>query len=160
MSEHKRCTSSKRFAMRQPAFILTIFLAGVFGSAAAQTNAPPPVRPENLQWFSPPGNPLLQGAWVLGAEQKPGPYILRVKLAAGGRIAAHTHPDERNSTVLAGTLYVGFGETFDESRLIALPAGGVYVAPANLSHFVWAKDGDVVYQAAGVGTTATVPVSR
>ena len=73
---------------------------------------------------------------------------------------AEAHPDERNSTVLAGTLYVGFGETFDASKVVAVPTGGVYVAQANVAHYVWAKDGAVVYQEAGVGPTRTVPVKR
>ncbi len=85
-------------------------------------------------------------------------YILRVKLAAGARMPPHIHPDERNSTVLSGTLYVGFGNTFDELKMIAIPTGGVYVAPATVAHYVWAKDGDVVYQEAGLGPTATTVV--
>ena len=146
--------------MKQFAFATALVLAGLCGTAASQVDVPALIRPEDILWFSPPNNPALQGAWVLGAEQKPGPYILRVKLAAGGRIPPHTHPDERNSTVLSGTLYVGFGETFDESKILAIPAGGVYVAPANVAHYIWARDGEVVYQEAGVAPTATVPVKR
>lgn len=137
-----------------------MMIAGVDMSAAFAAEAPLTVRPENLQWFRPPGNPALEGAWIIGGDQKSGAYILRVRLAAGGRIPPHTHPDERNSSVLSGTLYVGFGTTFDEAKMIAIPAGGVYVAPANVPHYVWAKDGDAVYQEAGVGPTATVSVER
>src|SRR5687768_3749282 len=79
---------------------------------AAEAAAANAVLPKDLVWFTPPGIPGLQGAWVLGAEQKPGAYLLRVKLAPGARIPPHTHPDERNTTVLSGTLHVGFGETF------------------------------------------------
>ena len=127
---------------------------------AALIAAPKAILPNSLTWFSPPNNASLHAAWVLGAEAQPGPYILRVRLAAGGRVPPHTHPDERNSTVLAGTLYVGFGETFDASNVVAVPTGGVYVAQANVAHYVWAKDGAVVYQEAGVGPTRTVPVKR
>ena len=70
------------------------------------------------------------------------------------------HPDERSSTVLSGTIYVGFGEIFDEARLVAIPAGAVYVAPANVPHYVWAKDGEAVYQEAGVGPTATTIITQ
>ena len=76
------------------------------------------------------------------------------------RIAPHTHPDERNSTVLSGTLYVGFGAVFDASKVVAVPAGAVYAAPANVAHYVWAKDGDVTYQEVGIGPTATTPFTR
>ena len=83
-------------------------------------------------------------------------YCVRVKLAAGGRIPPHTHPDGRNSTVLQGVLYVGFGRTFDESKVVAIPTGAICVIPADVPHHVWAKDGDVVYQEAGVGITRTI----
>jgi len=126
----------------------------------ATAQAPAPVLPEALRWISPPNAPGLSFAWVLGEERRPGAYILRVRLAAGARIPPHTHPDERVSTVLSGTIYVGFGETFDETRATAIPAGAVYVAPANVAHYVWAKDGEAVYQEAGVGPTGTVFVNR
>jgi quercetin dioxygenase-like cupin family protein len=101
----------------------------------------------------------VQGAWVIGGEQTPGPYLLRVKVAAGGRMPPHSHPDVRNTTVLSGVLYVGFGATFEAAALVAVPTGAVYVAPANVPHFLWARDGDAVYQEAGVGPTTTSPVS-
>ncbi len=130
------------------------------GSVAAQSTSPAPIYPDDFQWFSPPGISTLQGAWVIGADKTPGPYVLRVKLKAGGRIPPHTHPDERISTVLSGTIHVGFGEIFDESKIVAVPAGAVYVAPANVAHYVWAKDGDAEYQENGVGPTATTFISQ
>ena len=145
---------------RQLYLTIALVLGATCINSIAQVETPTPVMPASLLWFSPPNNPSLQGAWVLGAEQNTGPYILRVKLAARARILPHTHPDERNSTVLSGTLYVGFGETFEESKLVAIPAGGLYVAPANIPHYIWAKDGEVMYQEAGVGPTATVPAKR
>ena len=42
--------------------------------------------------------------------------------------------------------------------MVAIPEGAVYVAPANVSHYLWAKDGDVVFQEGGVGPTATTMV--
>jgi quercetin dioxygenase-like cupin family protein len=149
----------KRFV--SPACTATLLvIAGLSTTAAPAADAPLTVRPENLKWFSPPGNPALQGAWVIGGEEKPGAYILRVRLAAGGRIPPHVHPDERSSTVLSGTIYVGFGSAFDEATMTAVPTGGVYVAPANVPHFVWAKDGGAVYQEAGFGPTGTKAVER
>lgn len=141
--------------MRKAAVLAVLASCTLSVLAAEQAAVPQVVLPTVLTWTSPPNNPALQAAWVLGAEQKPGPYILRVKLAAGGKIAPHTHPDERNSTVLSGTLYVGFGKTFDAAKLVAIPPGAVYAVPANVPHFVWAKDGEVVYQEAGVAPTAT-----
>lgn len=126
-------------------------------ATAAQPAGPEPILPETLKWAGPPNNPQLLGAWVVGAESAPGPYALRVKLAAGGRIPPHTHPDTRYSTILSGTLYVGFGLVADDAELVAVPAGAVYVAPGDVPHYLYAKDGDVLYQEGGTGPTATVP---
>jgi len=130
------------------------------GLALAQSLAPEPILPDALRWGSSPDVPGLRGAWVLGAEQKPGPYILRAQISSGARIPPHRHPDERNTTVLAGTLYVGFGESFDESKVVAVPGGAAYVAPADVPHYVWAKAGDATYQETGVGPTRTLFIER
>lgn len=131
------------------AAIIALTFNASTGFTHAQSADFKPFLSNNLLWFSPPNNTSLKGAWVLGADQKPGVYLLRVKLATGGKIPPHTHPDERNSTVLSGVIYVGFGPVFDETRVLAIPASGVYIAPANTPHFVWAKDGDAMYQEAG-----------
>lgn len=127
-------------------------------SFGAGESGPRPILPQDLQWMRPPANADVQGAWVIGAESARGPYLFRVRIASGGKVAPHTHPDERTTTVLAGTLYVGFGSTFDATTLVAIPAGGVYVAPANVAHYVVAKDGPVEYQESGVGPTKTEAV--
>ena len=129
-------------------------------AAAGQGSAPVPILPDSLHWVSPANIPGLQVAWVLGAEQQAGPYVLRVKLDKGARIPPHTHPDERNTIVLMGTIYVGFGNTFDESKLVAIPSGAVYVAPAHVPHYIWAKDGAAMYQETGVGPTGTTMATQ
>jgi hypothetical protein len=75
--------------------------------------------------------------------------------SAGGRIPPHTHPDERNSTVLAGTISVGFGEVFEETKIVEMPTGAVYVTPAKVPHYIWARETDATYQEADLGPTGT-----
>ena len=145
-----------RFVHR--AGLCALLLAPAAGTAA--DSVPTPLLPAQFAWVGLPNNPAVKGAWVIGSERGTGVYLLRVQLANGGRIAPHTHPDERNSTVLSGTLYVGFGAVFDASKVVAVPAGAVYAAPANVAHYVWAKDGDVTYQEVGIGPTATTPFTR
>lgn len=136
----------------KPALLLLGF---ALASMAADAPAPKVVLPDRLTFTSPPAIPDLRSAYVLGAESAAGSYAIRVKLKAGGRVPVHTHPDTRYSTVLSGTLYVGFGELADDARMTAVPPGAVYVAPANVPHFLWARDGEVVYQEAGTGPTGT-----
>lgn len=142
--------------------LLTILICilAVSVSAFTQSISPKPIIPDSLKWFSPPDNSSLHAAWVLGSGNESGTYVLRVKLDKGGIILPHTHPDTRYSTVLSGTLYVGFGKSIEESQMVAVPAGGVYVAPADVPHYLRAKDGDVIYQEAGEGPTATVLIKQ
>ena len=77
-------------------------LASCGTTAWAQLPAPIPLLSESFQWFGPPNNPNLRAAWVIGSEANDGAYLMGVMLVKGGKIPAHTHPDERNSTVLAG----------------------------------------------------------
>lgn len=85
-------------------------------------------------------------------------YMYRSRFPANYKVQPHFHPDERVVTVMAGTLYVGYGEQFDESAMKALPAGSIWTEPASQPHFVWAKDGEVVIQVIGNGPSGTTLV--
>ena len=136
-------------------FFIAAALVPVAMLALAQVPGVQPILPESLRWASPPAIPGLKGAWILGAENEPGMYLQRVVLAKGARIPAHTHPDTRYSTILSGTLHVAFGNQPADKDFVAVPEGGVYVAPAGQVHTLWARDGEVVYQEAGNGPTGT-----
>ncbi len=138
--------------------LLLVFGAVVLVNlAGADGDLPLPVLPDSLPWSSPPGNPHVRGAWIVGSQDVPGIYALRVRMAKGARLPPHTHPDTRFTTVLSGTLYVGFGSAESDGEMVAIPADAVYVAPAGQAHYLWARDGDVEYQESGAGPTAVVP---
>jgi quercetin dioxygenase-like cupin family protein len=134
----------------------TLFAAGV----CSGQQRPVPITPDALRWASPPALPGVQGAWAVGSEDKAGPYVFRVKLASGARIPPHTHPDQRITTVLKGVLHVGFGETFEPDAMVAISAGGIYVAPAGVPHYLWARNGDAEYQESGQAPTGTRMLER
>lgn len=139
--------------------LLALALVPVALVTLAQVPAVQIVLPETLRWSAPPTIPGLSGAWLLGSEREAGMYVQRVILAQGSRIPTHTHPDTRYSTILSGTLYVAFGDKPKDEDFVAVPAGGLYVAPAGQAHTLWAKDGEVVYQEAGNGPTGTKMVN-
>jgi ketosteroid isomerase-like protein/quercetin dioxygenase-like cupin family protein len=140
---------------------LALSLAALLlGGKLAAQSAPTPVLPGEFKWTTPPNLPALRSTWIVGAERETGSYAQRVILAAGGRIFPHTHPDTRYSTVLSGTLYVGFGTQEDPASMVAVPRGAVYVVKANQPHYLWAKNGEVIYQESGIGPTAMVPVGN
>jgi quercetin dioxygenase-like cupin family protein len=141
--------------MKKPGRLFAFALLPAAVLALAQVPAVQPILPESLRWTSPPTIPGLKGTWVLGAEKQEGTYVQRVILAAGARIPPHTHPDTRYSTVLSGTLYVAFGARPADADFVAVPAGALYLAPADQPHTLWARDGEVTYQEAGNGPTGT-----
>jgi quercetin dioxygenase-like cupin family protein len=113
--------------------------------------------PNDIKWASaPPGVTRdAQAAVLAGPLDKPNPYTQRVRLAAGGAIMPHTHPDTRYVTVLSGELYAGIGETADPAKATRYPAGSFFVMPAGTVHYSLAQHGEVVYQESGMGPTGT-----
>ena len=115
--------------------------------------------PQDITFKGSPG--AVQIAVLYGDPAKPGLYVVRLKLPAGSKVMPHTHPEEaRTLTVLSGTLYFGFGEQWDESKLTPYPAGTFFSELPNVPHFVSAKDGEVIFQATGIGPSALIPVHQ
>jgi quercetin dioxygenase-like cupin family protein len=96
----------------------------------------------------------LEVAALIGDATKPGPYVQRVKFPANFTMQAHSHPDDRQYTILSGTWYVGWGDKFDEAKLQALPPGSFYREPTGVAHFVATRDEPVVVQINGTGPIA------
>jgi quercetin dioxygenase-like cupin family protein len=116
------------------------------------------VTPEELVWK--PGRvPGHEIAPVMGDSTKPGPYVERVKFPPNSISQPHSHPESRMYTIISGTWFVGYGDTFDPARLKALPPGSFYTEPANVTHFSQIKEDGVVVQIIGNGPTATRFVS-
>jgi len=117
------------------------------GSAQAEPLRTTQLSPDEFKWDQTPFGG--QKVTLVGDEQKPGMYVYRVRFPANFKVQPHFHPDERVVTVMSGTLYMGYGEQFDESAMKALPAGSIWTEPAKQPHFVWAKEGDVIVQVVG-----------
>jgi quercetin dioxygenase-like cupin family protein len=98
-------------------------------------------------------------AAILGDPTKPGIYVVYSKFPAGMRTPVHFHPDDRVVTVVSGAAYVGYGDTFDEKELKAMPTGSVYTEPSKVPHYNWAKDGELLLLIVGHGPSgsSTVP---
>ena len=97
----------------------------------------------------------IQTIVLKGDPTKPGLYTILLRVPANTRIAAHSHPDDRVATVVAGTWYFGYGKSFDAARLKALPPGSFYTEPSNRTHFAETRDEPVIVQITGVGPSST-----
>ena len=114
------------------------------------------VTPGQVRWFTPPYyKDGRQRAQLFGDSSQAGAWIDRVKIPAGGRVLAHTHPHDELVTVIEGTWYLGDGERFDPAKLKGYPAGSFIVIPAGVPHFVAATEGAVIVQLNGTGRFGT-----
>jgi quercetin dioxygenase-like cupin family protein len=141
---------------RDDVLAAVLILAGAT-VALGQTNATRPVlvTPGEMKWtsqgaYAAPGMEQLN---LIGDPAKPGPYTIRLKFPKGYRVAAHTHPDAREVTILSGTFATGYGDKFDEAKLKVLPAGSFYTEPANLPHYIEIKEA-VILQVSGTGPSS------
>jgi quercetin dioxygenase-like cupin family protein len=114
------------------------------------------LTPEQVRWFTPSYyKDGRQRAQLLGDSSQGGAWVDRVKIPAGGRVLAHTHPHDELVTVIEGTWYLGEGEKFDPAKLKGYQPGSFIIIPAGVPHFVAAKEGDVIVQLSGTGKFGT-----
>lgn len=139
-----------------PLTALVIFVPAVAAAPhAAMEKNHEIVTPADIKWKDGPAS-LPKGAQMVvleGDPTKEGNFVLRIKMPDGMRIAPHTHPKDERVTVLAGTLYLGLGEKFDEKAAKEMPAGSYGLTGAGMKHFGWVK-GETILQLHGVGPWA------
>ena len=136
--------------------ILAVGASAAFLSfAVAAYSAEPGVMaltPDEMKWSSQGALALpgMEQVNLIGNPTKAGPYTIRLKFPAGFKLPPHFHPDAREVTVLSGVWYTAYGETFDSTKLKALPAGSFYTEPANQPHYVEVREPTVI-QVSGTG---------
>jgi quercetin dioxygenase-like cupin family protein len=147
-----------RVAARLVALLIAICAPALVGDSTAQTSEPFVVRlPEDIVYKGLPGAP--QHVTLFGDPTKSGLYVDRIKFTAGTKVMPHWHPDPvRTVLVISGTFYFAVGETFDETKLTAYPAGTLYSEPPGTPHYAWAKDGEVILQVTAIGPTGNTRV--
>jgi len=110
------------------------------------------VLPEDVEWrpFA-AFPPEVRLAIVVGHPDRPGPYLIRVKVPSGIKLMPHVHPEDRIYTVISGVFYIGLGDRFESDNLRAYPPGSVVVLPGNTPHFHWARSGEYITQVTAIG---------
>lgn len=134
-----------------------VLVSGVLmfaSQASAQVNsgdlkwgAAPPVFPKGAQM-----------AVLSGDPNKPGVFVIRLKMPAGYKIPAHQHPTDEYVTVVSGDLSLGMGDKLDPAKSAHLAPGGFAVAGAKMNHFAF-SDGGAVVQVSAVGPFAMTYVN-
>ena len=143
---------------------VTVFALFVLCGVVAVTRGDEPavrvVTTADIPWASVAGYPPGYARAMLDGEAaRAAPFTYRLRLPARFTFQPHTHDSDEHVTVLQGTWSFGVGETFDPSRLRAVPAGSFVIIPAGTPHFI-ATEGEAVVQVHGVGPIRFHPVTR
>ncbi len=116
---------------------------------AARKNA---FTPDQIQYGPAPGF-LPPGAALAVLEGNPmattGDYTVRLKVPDGYKIAPHWHPKRENVTVISGTLKVGMGDKFDESKMMSFAATSFAYLDPSMHHYAMGS-GETVVQIHGM----------
>ena len=133
----------------------TILLVGLamlampIGAVAQDHHAT--VQSDDLKWSAPAVYaPGAQIAVIKGDPSKEGMYVVRLKLPAGFQIAAHSHPNDENVTVLFGSFSIGTGDKLDQSKGTMVKAGGDSFVAKGMTHYAWFTE-ETVLQLHGMG---------
>jgi ketosteroid isomerase-like protein len=127
-----------------------IFNADAAPATAASSHVM--LAPGELKWGDGPPSlpPGAKMAVVQGDPSQAQPFVIRAQVPAGYKVPPHWHPGVENLTILSGTVALGMGETFDESKMTAVPVGGYASLPAEMRHYFMAKTA-ATFQVHGMG---------
>jgi quercetin dioxygenase-like cupin family protein len=122
--------------------------------------APSQVNTNNLKWGpGPVGLPRgTQMVMLFGNSQKPGLYIMRLRLPANYSVPPHSHPNDEHVTVLSGQLSMGMGDRMMRARAATLRAGGFMRMPTGTHHYVFTRTGALL-QLTGEGPSGITYVN-
>jgi hypothetical protein len=139
---------------------VAVVAAGEKKSGAAKMPEHTMYAPVDIQWKDAP--PILPaGAKVAvldGDPSKPGYFAMRLKMPDGYKIMPHWHPNVERLTVISGEISIGMGDTFDESKGHAMPAGTYATMQPKVHHFAWTK-GETEIQITTIGPWKLVYVN-
>ena len=92
--------------------------------------------PLQVRWFTPSYyTDGRERAQLLGDSSQGGAWVDRVKMPAGKRVLAHTHPQDELVTVIEGTWYLGEGTKFNPANLKGVPRGQFHRHPGRRTSF-------------------------
>jgi len=133
----------------------SLAVTAALGAQPVITAASVLLRDSEVKWGDAPPN-LEKGASfavISGDPSTGGPYVIRLKMPAGYKVAPHWHPTAENITVISGTFALGMGEKFDPAALKDFGPGSYGLMPAEMRHFAMARTAAIV-QVHGIGPFA------
>jgi hypothetical protein len=133
--------------------VIVVAAGSLLGAARVRQTPPMTLVPApTIVWRDGPASlpPGVQLALLEGDPTQPGVFTMRLKFPDRFQVRPHWHTQMEHATVVAGTLHIGMGESFDAAATRALPAGSFGFWPAGTRHFAW-MEGETILQLHGQG---------
>jgi hypothetical protein len=115
------------------AMSLSLPASAMHGGDGLKWGDAPPVLPKGAQLSVLQGDPT-----------KKGPFVMRLSMPAGYKVAPHWHTQTENATVISGTFMVGMGDKYDAKALKPMKAGAFGSIPGKTNHFAMARTHAVI----------------
>jgi len=136
--------------------ILVVALCVVAMCAAQPLGAQTAYTPDQVK-YGPPPPTVPPGAEMAVLEGDPtaatGDFTVRVKMPDGYKFPPHTHPKRENVTVISGTLKVGMGDQYDDSKMMSFGTGSFIFVDPTMHHYAGAS-GETIIQIHGMSPLA------
>src|SRR5215467_5720733 len=135
-------TSSTTIALS----LVAVVLGSLATSVAAQGASEGFVNSKDIKWgAAPPSIPKGAKIAVLqGDPGKPGPFVMRLMVPPGYKIAPHWHTQDESLTVISGTLYFGAGDKVETSKAHTVTPGSFHFLSGKDHHYLVAKSQAVI----------------
>ena len=126
------------------AFILGSLATSAFAQATKEGQIF--ISPEDIKWTAaPPSMPKGAKIAVLqGDPSKPGPFVMRLMVPPGYKIAPHWHTQDESLTVISGSLYFGPGDKVETSKAHTVTPGSFHFLSGKDHHYLVAKTEAVI----------------
>lgn len=148
----------ERLTTQSLGWVLCLSAAVAIAADSPATSSPAgfiEIPADRIAWQPHSAIKMGQFAVLIGKPAEAGPLVVRVKLPPNMEVAAHTHPEARTYTVLAGEWKLGVGEKYDAKALRSYAAGSVYRLPENVAHFQATGAEGATVQIESIGPTKT-----
>ena len=135
--------------MKQVGFVVVLGLVALV--TVPLSHAQNAFAPDQVKYGpAPPSVP--PGAQLAVLEGDPmastGDFTVRIKMPGGYKFPPHTHPHRENVTVISGTLKVGMGDQYDDSKMMSFSTGSFLFVDPTMHHYAGAS-GETIIQIHG-----------
>ena len=107
----------------------------------------------DLKWqdTKPPLVPGAQIAILDGNPKEAGHFTIRIKFPPNYKLPPHKHAVDERTTIIKGSIRMGFGEEIDSTKTITLTEGCYLMNPAGIVHYSFTGPEETIIQISTTG---------